>query len=144
MASMVTGFLRYFIVRFLSCRAFPTPRALRAQPPEAAEGVYDESRIGEDEVPADRDVIERVGEKGRRQQRQPDSEQPFAGSVPAPAHDDNLRHVAVTSQQGPGPRRRTQHELNKRVHSQLPGFKPPGSFPRPSLSPPPHATTTTP
>src|SRR3546814_5433918 len=100
MASMVTGFLRYFIVRFLSCRAFPTPRTARPQPPKAAERVCDESRIGEDEVPADRDVIERVGEKGRRQQRQPDSEQPFAGSVPAPAHDDNLRHVAVPRQQG--------------------------------------------
>src|SRR3546814_17029873 len=105
MASMVTGFLRYFIVRFLSCRAFPTPRALRAQPPEAAEGVCDESRIGEDEVPADRDVIERVGEKGRRQQRQPDSEQPFARSVPSPAHAANLRPVALHRPQGHGPLR---------------------------------------
>src|SRR3546814_15490440 len=115
MASMVTGFLRYFIVRFLSCRAFQTPRALRAQPPEAAEGVCDESRIGEDEVPADRDVIERVGEKGRRQQRQPDSDQPFTGSVPAPRPAENLRPVARPRQQAHGTRSRSQPALKKAI-----------------------------
>src|SRR3546814_9972206 len=84
--------------------------------------------------------MERVGEKARRQQRQPEYEQPFAGSGPAPAHDDNLRHVAVPRQQGHGPRRRSQHELNEGVHCPPPGFQPPGSFASQSLSPPPNAT----
>src|SRR3546814_1362840 len=54
--------------------------------------------------------------------------------------DDNLRHVAVPRQQGHGPRRRSQHELNEGVHCPPPGFQPPGSFASQSLSPPPNAT----
>src|SRR3546814_12787272 len=43
-------------------------------------------------------------------------------------------------QQGHGPRRRSQHELNEGVHCPPPGFQPPGSFASQSLSPPPNAT----
>src|SRR3546814_20657250 len=128
MASMVTGFLRYFIVRFLSCRAFPTPRALRAQPPEAAEGVCDESRIAEDEVPADRDVIERVGEKGRRQQRQPDSAQQSADRAPPPEQNDNLRHVSGAPTQVNAPAPRNSHQVTKASTLPASSYKPPDSI----------------